>query len=83
MPRYPSVGDVLRHRLQSGRTIEARVVETDPARRVVKVRIEERIYSSLSAAAKDTAGYEANGWIYWGLKKQTRRPRHTPPVEPS
>ena len=32
-------------------------------------------YASLSGAAKAVAGTSQNGWMYWGLKKQTSKGR--------
>ena len=52
------------------------VISVDSEPRSVKVRMNGKEYSSLSAAARVAAGGTSqNGWIYWGLKKQVSRPR--------
>ena len=70
--RIPRVGEVLVHRfrLREG-DIRAEVVSVDPETRSVSVKMNGKVYASLSAAAKTAAGGTSqNGWIYWGLKKQ-------------
>ena len=75
-PRIPTVGEVLVHRFRR-RTgeVRAEVTSVDRESRAVKVRMDGREYTSLSAAAKAVSGSSQNGWIYWGLKKQTTRRR--------
>ena len=70
--RTPEVGEVLVHRFRRREgEVRAEVVSVDPERRSVRVRVDGKEYGSLSAAAKAVAGTSQNGWIYWGLKKQT------------
>ncbi len=72
--RMPAVGEVLIHRFRKRPgEVQAKVVNVDPKRRSVRVRVEGKEYASLSAAAKAVAGISQNGWVYWGLKKQVAR----------
>lgn len=74
--RIPMVGEILVHRFrrQPGE-VRAEVVSVDEESRSVRVRIGDKVYPSLSAAAKAVGGTNENGWVYWGLKKQVARPR--------
>ena len=76
-PRIPEVGEVLVHRFRRRKgEIRAEVVSVDRESRQVAVRMNGKEYPSLSAAAKVAAGGTSqNGWVYWGLKKQTPRGR--------
>ena len=74
--RLPTVGEVLVHRFRRRPgEVRSEVVSVDQERRIVRVRMDGKEYSSLSAAAKAVAGTTQNGWVYWGLKKQTARVR--------
>ena len=75
--RMPTVGDVLVHRFRRREgEVRAEIISVDSEPRSVKVRMNGKEYSSLSAAARVAAGGTSqNGWIYWGLKKQVSRPR--------
>ena len=75
--RIPIVGEVLVHRfrLREG-DIRAEVVSVDPETRSVSVKMNGKVYASLSAAAKAAGGGTSqNGWTYWGLKKQVAKGR--------
>ena len=75
-PRWPSVGERLSHySRKTGETVEAEVLEVDQASGRIRLRVNGEEYPSLSAAAHALAGHATNGWVYWGLKKQTPRPR--------
>ena len=70
--RIPAVGEVLTHkfRKRAGR-VRAKVIGVDETTGRVAVRVKGKDYASLSAAATAIAGTNQNGWVYWGLKKQT------------
>ena len=73
----PKRGDVLVHVFR-GRPgeVRARVADVDEDTGRVTVNIGSKTYPSLSAAARAITGHPTNGWIFWGLKKQTpNRPR--------
>ena len=73
--RIPDVGEVLVHRFRRRpREVQAVVLSVDRERRSVAVEVNGKEYSSLSAAASAILGTSQNGWIYWGLKKQTTKP---------
>ena len=75
-PRIPDVGEVLIHRFRRRPgEVRARVVSVDAERKIVQVKIGDKLYASLSSAASAVAGTRQNGWIYWGLKKQTAKGR--------
>lgn len=81
--QFPKPGDRLIHifRKRPGQ-VEVEVVDVDRERGFVSVRMGGKIYPTLSAAAKEVAGHASNGWVYWGLKKQTgRRRRRSKNVE--
>lgn len=69
--RWPKVGEKLVHRFRKspGEAV-AEVVSVNRKTGVVSVRVGNEVYSSLSSAAKAVSGASANGWTYWGLKKQ-------------
>ena len=78
--RWPRLGDRLVHKFrQRPGEVVAVVLSVDREKGKVAVQIEDEVYSSLSAAAKSVAGYEANGWVYWGLKTQGFRLRRNNP----
>ena len=69
---WPRVGEILIHRFRKKEgSVEAKVTSVDEAAGTVRVRIDGKEYSSLSAAGQAIQGYAVNGWIYWGLKKQS------------
>lgn len=70
----PEVGEVLVHhfRRQPGE-VRAIVIRVDQEKPAVAVKVNGKEYASLSAAASAISGTSQNGWIYWGLKKQTTR----------
>lgn len=69
--KWPRVGDKLIHhyRKKPG-CAEAEVVSVDKKSGTVSLQVGDNIYSSLSSAAQALSGTPANGWTYWGLKKQ-------------
>ena len=70
--RIPAVGDVLTHKFRKRvGEVRAEVIGVDETTGRVAVRVNGKDYASLSAAANAVAGTTQNGWIYWGLKKQT------------
>ena len=74
--RIPSVGEVLVHRFRRRPgEVKAEVLSVDPESRAVRVRMNDKEYPSLSAAAQAAAGTSQNGWIYWGLKKPLTQKR--------
>ncbi len=73
--KWPQPGDRLVHRFRKREgEVVVEVISVDQATGMVGVRIGEATYPSLSAAATDITGFPTNGWIFWGLKKQTGRP---------
>ncbi len=76
--RMPDVGEVLVHRFRRREgEVRAEVTAVDRESRTVRVRMDGREYASLSAAAKAAGGGASqNGWVYWGLKKQTPKARN-------
>ena len=77
---WPRPGDRLIHRFRKRPgEVAAEVVSVDKNTGRVSVRVGGAVYRSLSAAAYASTGYATNGWVYWGLKKQTpqSRPRRT------
>ena len=72
--RIPAVGEILVHRFrrQPGE-VQAVVVSVDRENQSVAVEVDGKEYPSLSAAASAISGTSQNGWIYWGLKKQTAK----------
>lgn len=72
--KWPRVGDKLVHqfRKKPGQ-IEAEVISVDRGSGLIALRIADRVFPSLSSAAEACSGAAANGWIYWGLKKQSPR----------
>lgn len=79
LKHWPERGDLLVHRFRKRRgDIRAEVIEVDKTTGRVRVRVRDKVYNSLSAAATAINGSKQNGWIYWGLKRQAsyhRRPR--------
>lgn len=73
---WPRVGDKLVHRFRKrpGHVV-AEVTAVDKKGGKVSVRIGNKVYPSLSAAAQAMSGSASNGWMYWGLKKQGVEPR--------
>ena len=70
--RIPAVGEVLTHKFRKRKgEAHAEVIGVDEAAGRVAVRVNGKEYRSLSAAASSVSGGSHNGWIYWGLKKQT------------
>ena len=70
--RIPKPGEVLTHKFRKRRgEAQAEVIAVDEAAGRVAVRVNGQEYASLSAAASAVSGGSHNGWIYWGLKKQT------------
>ena len=70
--RMPKVGVVLTHKFRKRKgEAHAEVIGVDEATGRVAVRVNGKEYRSLSAAASAVSGGSHNGWIYWGLKKQT------------
>ena len=69
--QWPKVGDKLEHkfRKKSGKVV-AEVVSVDKKSGSISLRIGKEQFPSLSAAAQSLSGAAANGWTYWGLKKQ-------------
>lgn len=71
---WPSVGQKLVHKFRKKRgQVTAMVTEVDRKNSIVKVRVKGVIYDSLSAAAQAVNNGPANGWHFWGLKKQIRK----------
>lgn len=72
--KWPRVGDTLIHqyRKKPGQ-VEAEVISVDKKHGSIVLRVGDQIFPSLSSAAQALSGAAANGWTYWGLKKQ--RPR--------
>jgi hypothetical protein len=72
--RWPKVGDKLTHtyRKKVGQA-EAEVISVDKKSGAISLRIGKQVYPSLSSAAEAVSGAAANGWVYWGLKKQHSR----------
>ena len=70
--KWPRVGDKLVHqfRKKPGQ-IEAEVIAVDRVSGLIALRVGDREFPSLSSAAQVFSGAAANGWIYWGLKKQS------------
>ena len=68
---WPALGQRLMHRRSSGEVVTAEVVSVDENRKIVKLRIADRDYQSLSAAARAITGHSTNGWVFWGLYKQS------------
>ena len=69
--RLPTVGEVLVHRFrQRGDEVLAEVTSVDWKSRTVRVRVGEREYATLSAAAKAISGGSQNGWVYWGSRNR-------------
>ena len=70
--RIPEVGEVLVHRFrrQVGE-VRATVVRASENPRSIAVAVDGKEYPSLSAAASAISGFKQNGWVFWGLKKQT------------
>ena len=73
--RIPDVRESLVHRFRRRQgEVRAKVVSVDRASRTIGVRMKGKVYPSLSAVAKAACGGTSqNGWVYWGLKKQTPR----------
>ena len=72
--RIPKVGEVLVHRIRgTGREVHALVVRVSENPRSVAIEMDGKEYPSLSAAASELSGNSTNGWVYWGLKKQSTR----------
>lgn len=70
--RIPEVGEVLVHRFRRRPgEVQAVVLSVDREKRSVVVEVDGKEYGSLSAAASAISGSNQNGWIYWGLKKQS------------
>lgn len=68
---WPTVGQTLVHRFRKGEgEVTAEVVEVDRQKGKVAVRVRGKVYPSLSSAAAAITGRAANGWVFWGLKKQ-------------
>ncbi|EME5140831.1 DUF2924 domain-containing protein [Pseudomonas aeruginosa] len=69
--KWPRVGEKLIHqyRKKPGYA-EAEVVSVDKKSGAISLRVGDQVYPSLSSAAQALSGAAANGWIYWGLKKQ-------------
>ena len=57
--RFP-VGMVLTHTFRGGRTVEATIVETG-------ILVDGKVHGGLSPAGTAVAGYQLNGWRFWGL----------------
>ena len=73
--KLPQPGDRLTHHFRkTPRKIIAEVVTVDPRTGKVGVKVGDTTYPSLSAAAQAISGQARNGWIFWGLKKNTWRP---------
>jgi len=71
---WPVIGDKLIHQRRKKRDpIEAEVIFVDSVNGKITLKIGEEIFHSLTAAANFMAGWSCNGWIYWGLKKQTSK----------
>ena len=70
--RIPAVGEVLTHKFRKrAGEVRAEVIGVDETTGWVAVRVNGKDYASLSGAAKAVSGTAQNGWVYWGLKKQT------------
>ena len=68
----PGVGQTLVHRFRKRPgQVTAEVIAVIAGGRV-SVRVGSTTNASLTAAARAAAGYETNGWIFWGLKKRKR-----------
>lgn len=77
--RMPRPGDRLVHGFRKrGGQVVAEVVSVDERTGRVTVRIGDKLYPSLSAAALAVSGRPSIGWVYWGLKKQMQGYRRTP-----
>ena len=72
--KWPKVGDKLTHiyRKKAGQA-EAEVISVDKKSGAISLRIGKQVSPSLSSAAEAVSGAAANGWVYWGLKKQRSR----------
>jgi hypothetical protein len=74
LENWPSAGDKLVHKFRNKTgVVVAEVVSVDNKKAQISLRIDNRIFKSLSAAASFMSGSSSNGWIYWGLKKQSRK----------
>ena len=70
--RIPEVGEVLTHKFRKRKgEARAEVIDVDETTGRVAVRVNGQYYRSLSAAASAASGGSHNGWVYWGLKKQS------------
>ena len=70
--RIPAVGEVLTHKFRKRKgEAHAEVIDVDETMGKIAVRVEGKEYTSLSAAASAVSGGSHNGWVYWGLKKQS------------
>lgn len=73
---WPKPGDRLMHASRkTGKTFEAMVLQADEQAGTLTVRVGDKTFSSLSAAAFSITGKSTNGRVYWGLKKQRLKQR--------
>lgn len=63
----PSVGTVLTHRfsLSTKQVIVATIVEAPQLPEGKGVKLDNKVYRSLSGAAQAATGTSLNGWIFW------------------
>lgn len=67
--RIPKVGEVLIHRFRKrDGEAKATVLSVNQETQSVTVRVNGKVYNSLSGSASAVAGVASNGWIFWGLK---------------
>ena len=60
----PPLGTRLKSRTK-GREEYAEVVEDAKAKSGIRILFRGKIYSSLSAAAREATGHSTNGWNFW------------------
>lgn len=75
---WPKKGDRLTHfSRKTGATVEAQVIDVEQKTGRISLQVKGKVYPSLSAAAQEIVGHPTNGWVYWGLKKQSPRRSQT------
>lgn len=69
---WPEVGEMLVHKFRRhpGEVL-AKVVNVDRAKGIVTIEVEGKTYGSLTAGAIAVGQTQQNGWVFWGLKKQS------------
>jgi len=64
----PSVGTVLRA-TRSGTEYQATVVSAPEVRGGKGVKLDDKVYGSLSGAARAVTGHMINGWKFWQIEQ--------------